>query len=114
MTGEVFQLKDLEVDHISGNHSLKSLDDIQKFIEGIVLVSVKDLQFVSKEAHKVKSYAERMGISFEDAKAIKQAIEFEKKGVKKVVAFINENGYNAASTKDKRRDQLINIFSKEK
>lgn len=114
LTGEVFQLKDLEVDHISGNHSLKSLDDIQKFIEGIVLVSVKDLQFVSKEAHKVKSYAERMGISFEDAKAIKQAIEFEKKGVKKVVAFLKENGYNAGSNADKRRDQLIEHFKKVK
>lgn len=114
LTGEVFQLKDLEVDHIKGNHSLKSLDDIQKFIEGIVLVSVNDLQFVSKEAHKIKSYAERMDISFEDAKAIKQAIEFEKKGVKKVVDFIKESGIMPASTKDKRRDQLIEIFKGDK
>lgn len=114
LTGEVFQLKDLEVDHIKGNHSLKSLDDIQKFIEGIVLVSVNDLQFVSKEAHKIKSYAERMGISFDDAKSIKQAIEFEKKGVKKVVAFLKSNGYNAGSNQEKRRDQLIAHFAKEK
>lgn len=113
LTGEVTQLKNLEVDHIKGNHSLKSIDDIQSFIEGIVLVSVNDLQFVSKDAHKIKSYAERYNLSFEDAKATKQAIEFEKKGVKKVVDMLTKAGYNVPSSKDKRRDMLVKHFKQE-
>lgn len=113
LTGEEYQLKDLEVDHIKGNHSLRSVSDIQQFVEGIVLVSIDDLQFVSKEAHKVKSYAEKEGLTYEEARPIKKAIEYEGKGTKKVVAFLKENGYNPGSNKDKRRDQLIEHFKKE-
>lgn len=114
LTGLYFPLKFLEVDHIKGGHSLRCAGDIQAFVEGIVMVSIKDLQFVSKDAHKIKSYAEKQGISFEEAVYIKKAIEFNKKPVKTVVDFLNTNGYNAATTKDKRREQLVDYFKKEK
>lgn len=74
LTGETHILSNLEVDHIKGQHSLKSIDDIQSFIEGIVLVTQDDLQFVSKEAHKIKSYAEKHNMSFEQAKKQKEYI----------------------------------------
>ena len=113
LTGMQLPIKFLEVDHIKGNHSLRCAADIQAFVEGIVSVSIKDLQFVSKDAHKIKSYAEKMGIPFEEAVAIKKAIEMEKTGVKQTVAFLEQNGYTAAKTKDKRRIQLIEHFKKE-
>lgn len=110
----LFKQTELEVDHRTGEHSLKSLDDLQKFVEGIVLVRKSDLALLCKPCHKIKTYAERYGLTIAEAGPIKQAIEFEKKGVKKVVDFIKSNAYNPASTKDKRRDQLIEIFAKEK
>lgn len=114
LTGREFQLKDMDVDHRKGGHSLRSLDDLQAFLEGIVLVSLDDLQFVSRDAHKIKSYSEKFGVTFEEASVIKQAIEFEKKGVKQTVDFLKSNGYTPASSKDKRRLQLIEHFGKEK
>lgn len=112
--GGLFKQTELEVDHRTGEHSLKSLDDLQAFVEGIVLVRKSDLALLCKPCHKIKTYAERYGLTIEEAGPIKQAIEFEKKGVKKVVDFIKESGIMPASTKDKRRDQLIEIFKGDK
>lgn len=108
LTGDVVPLNNAEVDHIVGNHSLQTFSDIASFIHNIAFVAESDLQFVSKEAHKIKSYAEKQGISFEEAKAIKQAIEIEKKGTKYVLAFLKEHGYNGATkTKEQRRAGLV-------
>lgn len=75
LTGEIHVIANLEVDHQKGNNSLQTLKDVEQFISGIVNITLEDLQFVSKEAHKIKSYAEKQGITFDEAKATKQAIE---------------------------------------
>lgn len=62
LTGNIFPIGDMEVDHKEGNHSLKTLDDLVPFVKGIVMITLDDLQLVSKEAHKIKSYAEKQGI----------------------------------------------------
>lgn len=112
---ELFKQTELEVDHKVGERgNLRSVGDIQSYVENIVFVRKEDLAWLCKPCHKIKTYAERYGLTIAEAGPIKQAIEFEKKGVKKVVDFIKSNAYNPASTKDKRRDQLIEIFAKEK
>lgn len=78
LTGEIVRQSDCQVDHIKGNHSLKTEEDIKDFIMSMVYVSENDLQMVSKEAHKVKSYAERQGIDFEEAQTEKEVIKFKK------------------------------------
>ena len=116
LTGETHVIANLEVDHIKGNHSLKVLADIENFIKGIVLITLDDLQFVSKEAHKIKSYAEKHNISFEEAKAEKEAIALIKDSLD--IAFIKEHNLKPESTKSKRREQIVKIklelLSKEK
>ena len=111
LTGEELPLNQLECDHIVGNHSLQSLDDLQSFIEAIVLVTEDDLQFVSKEAHKVKSYSEKMGISFEEAYAEKRAISIISS--KQDKAVLEEAGIVPASNQKGRREQLVKLFMKE-
>lgn len=110
LTGVELPLKNLEVDHVKGNHSLRSISDIQSFVEGIVLVSVNDLQFVSKDAHKIKSYAEKHGLTFKEANAHKQAIDVEKKKVKYVLSFLTKAGYTPGSNAKARRQQLVEHF----
>ena len=59
LTGEWTPKSYLEVDHIIGNVSLKDWNDLLPFIQH--LCTTKDnMQLVSKEAHKTKSYAEKM------------------------------------------------------
>lgn len=113
LTGVTLPLKDMEVDHKTGNHSLKTINDIQSFVSGIVLITIDDLQFVSKEAHKVKSYAEKQGISFEQALAEKQAIAISKRPVAEVRAWLEERNINPASTAAARRQQIVEALSEE-
>ena len=111
LTGNTYVIGDMEVDHISGNHSLKTIDDLVPFVKGIVMVTLEDLQLVSKEAHKIKSYAEKQGISFEEAKVEKTAIELIKKGVdKQFLIDHNVKAENIGSTQVVRRKQIVEIL----
>lgn len=99
-----FTLKEIEVDHLKGNHSLQNFKDISSFIEAIVTVTPDDLQLVCKECHKTKSLAEKHGVSFEEALAIKKAIEICKS--KKDRDWLLERGIEPASNATKRRAQI--------
>lgn len=110
LTGVLLPLSEMEVDHITGGHSLKTVEDIQAFVKGIVLISMDDLQFVSKEAHKAKSYAERMGISFEEAVIAKEVIKIMKQPVKLVLAYCEEHGYNSCTNATKRKAAVTEIL----
>lgn len=99
-----FVLNEMEVDHKTGEYSLKSVQDIQKFVEGIVFVRKEDLAFLCKPCHKAKTYAERYGMSTEDAKVEKEAIAIQKGDDK---AWLKQHGLVPASNAKKRREQII-------
>ena len=105
LTGNIFPIGDMEVDHKEGNHSLKTLDDLVPFVKGIVMITLDDLQLVSKEAHKIKSYAEKQGISFEEAKIEKEVIEIIKQ--KKDKAYCVEHNLVVESTQSLRRKTIV-------
>ena len=105
LTGETHVIANLEVDHRTGNHSLQTLKDIEPFVKGIVDITLEDLQFVSKEAHKIKSYAEKQGISFEEAKIEKEVIEIIKQ--KKDKEYLQENQLPVSSTQSARRATIV-------
>lgn len=105
LTGNIYPIGDMEVDHKQGNHSLKTLDDLVPFIKGIVMITLDDLQLVSKEAHKIKSYAEKQGISFEEAKIEKEVIELIKQ--KKDKDYLQEHNLVVESTQAVRRATIV-------
>lgn len=105
LTGKTYLIGDMEVDHKEGNHSLKTLDDLVPFVKGIVMITLDDLQLVSKEAHKIKSYAEKQGISFEEAKIEKEVIELIKQKDDKTYCI--ENGLVVESTQAARRKAIV-------
>ena len=73
LSGEWIPKSYLEVDHKIGSASLREWNDIMPFLEHLLLCD-KNLALVSKEAHRIKSYAERMGITYEDAEVEKKYI----------------------------------------
>lgn len=107
-----FALKDIEVDHLTGEYSLRKLEDLQSFVEGIVCVSAKDLGLICKPCHKAKTYAERNGMSHEDALIEKQAILICKYPVKEVRKFISENGRVPSGNAKDRRAQVVDILKR--
>lgn len=69
------------------------------------------MQLVSKEGHKVKSYADKHNISFEEAYIIKTAIAIIKD--KKDKDFFITRGLEVPSNATKRREVIIHILKKE-
>lgn len=110
LTGEWVGKSAAEIDHIKGHVSLNDWDDLLPFI--LHLCASKDnMAYVGKEAHRIKSYAERMGISFEQALIQKQIIALQK--ARQDVDFIRSNGYTPGSNQAKRKQQLIEILTRE-
>jgi hypothetical protein len=71
------------------------------------------MAYVSREAHKVKSYAERKGISFEDALLEKQVIAIEKLKTAGVRAWLTTRGITPATNAKERRVQIENEIRRE-
>ena len=113
LTGELTPQTSLEVDHKKGNHSLRSIDDIQSFVESILLVTFDDLQLVSKDAHKIKSYAEKHNMTFNEAKVHKEVIEICKDKQKLLDKLSGYGVEYIPTTAKARREMLTQIMLKE-
>jgi 5-methylcytosine-specific restriction endonuclease McrA len=93
----------LEVDHIQQIGSCKDFEDAIEFLKGVAFVPKKNMQLVCKPCHKIKSYAERQGLSFEDASIEKQAITFCKQSIQDQGAFFEREGFTIPSNATLRR-----------
>ncbi len=68
-------ISEIQVDHVDGgDYTLTKVDDIQTFIENIILVTEKDLQFLCKECNATMTYAKRHGLDVSEAFCVKHAI----------------------------------------
>jgi len=105
LTGDVYPINEMEVDHKVGNHSLTTLDDLVGFIKAIAMVTLDDLQFVSKEAHKIKTFSERYNVDFDTARAEKEAKQLVDKKLDK--AYLQEHQLPVSSTQSARRATIV-------
>lgn len=99
-----------EIDHIVGNASLRDWEDVLPFIQHLC-TSKENMQFVSKAAHKIKSYADKQGISYKEAESTKKAIELIK--LKQDKDWLVSKGVEPMSSQAKRRVQIIDVLTKE-
>lgn len=102
LCGQDFLQKDLQVDHKVGENKLTDIEDIQSFVESMTCLSEDDLALVCKGCHTAKSYAERMGIPFEEAVVEKRAIEICKKPVKELKKILDEHNLPSHNAKVRR------------
>jgi len=111
LSGEWEGKSKLQVDHKIGNVPLNDECDILDFIKHLI-PPPNSLQLVKPEAHKIKSYAEKQGISYEEAMLQKQALEICK--AKKDREFLKSKGIVPASNATKRREQIIEYLKENK
>jgi hypothetical protein len=76
-----FRQTDTEVDHMEQAGSFKSWDDFLGWVHRLMHINFNSIRIVCKPCHKIISYAERMGISFEESKLEKEVIAFTKMSV---------------------------------
>lgn len=72
--GEWFPASKLQVDHKVPAGSLRGADDIQGFVQRLACEK-SIMGLACKPCHDIKTYSERQGISFEEARVEKQVIE---------------------------------------
>lgn len=81
LCGNDFPQGELQVDHRKGNHRFRSMDNLQSYMEALLFITEDDLSFVCKPCHKLKSMAERSGMTMDEARKRKEVIEFSKKSL---------------------------------
>lgn len=111
--GDWFKLGDVETDHIEGNHTFNKVSDFENYFNKILMVGFDGLQILCKDkCHATKSYMEKNGCTWDEAVVLKQVIAIQKS--KQDIAFLKAKGYTPASNQAKRKQQLIEILTKEK
>lgn len=101
----------LQVDHQVGEVSLRSWEDILPFVQHLI-PPPDSLQLVTEEAHKIKSHAERRGMTYEEALLDKKAIDIQKKRGYDTT-WLKERGVEPASNAKLRKQQIIKILEDE-
>lgn len=106
-----FTASALEVDHVQEAGSCNSWDDAKNFLTKLLDCN-DNWVLACKPCHKIKSYAERSGKSFEDARLEKQVIAILK-DKQKTLAILKEAGYtaNQVSNASKRREALVAVLT---
>jgi hypothetical protein len=83
-----------EVDHagtVQGKFTC--MDDIQGYAEHLFLVDFDSLEICCKPCHKIRSYAQKQGLSFDEA-AIEKEVILICKNVKDCLAFCADYGHD--------------------
>jgi hypothetical protein len=107
---EYFKKNEVEIDHIDGEHSLKTFSELEDFIKSILDVSLSDLNVICKQCHQIKTYAERHGVDENTAEIkLKQIAWTKVNTVGEQKKFLLENGFNESdvSNNTKRMKSYI-------
>lgn len=102
----------IQVDHINAAGSLQKTEDIQGFVERLLYVTEDDLRLVCVDCNSALAYADKYGISYEEACLVKVIVSLEKK--KMLQDFIKSKGEKPASNAEKRREQALRLIKEEK
>lgn len=75
--GGTFRTGNMQVDHREGAGSFRGWDDMTAWVQGLMRVNIDDLDYVCKPCHEIKSYADKEGLTFEEAVLEKDVIKFK-------------------------------------
>lgn len=103
-----FPASKLECDHIVESGGCSSVEEAEKFLWHCAGQDVDNFQLVCKDCHKIKSYADRMAISFTEAVIHKQVIQICKE--KKDKEFLIKCGHTPEKNAKLRRKQIEDIL----
>lgn len=100
-----------QVDHKVAAGSLRKTEDIQGFVERLLYVTEDDLRLICKGCNSTLAYADKQGISYEEAVREKKLIEICK--TKKDLQFLKERGIQPGTNAAKRKQQVREVLKSE-
>jgi hypothetical protein len=113
--GNDFVERDVEVDHKVGENKFTHIESFHKYVDNILHIAPEDIQIlcaypdtdvrsrVKHSCHKIKSYAEKEGLTFEQATIMKRVISIEKQGDAAVVNALK--GFNVIEVPKTKKDR---------
>ena len=107
-----FSASKLECDHIQESEGCYDFETAEKFLWHCAADNPDNWALACKSCHKIKSHADRKGISFEDSVIEKEVIAIIK--AKKDREFLLERGIPPASNAAKRREQITQFLKENK
>ena len=96
--GKMFKQTDIEVDHVIGEHKFTQPTDFVSYWDNMLNVPMDGLQVLCIEDHRIKTYMERKGCTWEEAVAKKVVIKYGNKPVKEQKAYLKKEGFKPAET----------------
>jgi hypothetical protein len=100
------------VDHKTPAGSLQRTEDIQGFVERLLYVTEEDLRLICRGCNSALAYADKQGITFEQALIEKSIIKLMKE--KSDRQWLEERGIIPQSTQAKRREQIKQRMTEER
>ncbi|BAV80861.1 phage protein [Vibrio phage RYC] len=111
---EWFKKDDVAVDHIVGENSLKTPEDLLSFWDSIMNVGFDDLQVLCHDCHDIKSMMERYGYTEDEVHIMRKVLTWEKMYTKaaKQKELLISYGFKASevSNSEKRREAIFKHF----
>lgn len=99
--GEWFPKSKLQVDHIKDSESgCKDYESAQQFMWHCLAAPSENLCLACVPCHKIKTYAERQGISFEQAAYAKYMIAVKKLSREEQIVDLFEKGYSKEQVRE--------------
>ena len=106
MCGE--QSRSCDVDHLHGGYGFTDWQSFTEWAKMILWVTYEDIRELCPECHAVVTLSQRLGISIEEARLVKEVIAMEKdKTLKK---FLDDHGVVCKATE--RREKALEILKK--
>ena len=104
-----YNVDDIEVDHIKGNHSFKIVQDFPDYFENILNVNFSDMQRLCKyKCHRIKTHMEKQDLPSRYIAVVDKIniflVKFSKNNTS-YSSWLEENGLVPDSTIPKRRAQ---------
>ena len=84
--------KNIEVDHIEGAGSFKTVDEWHIWLDRLLRVGMKDLRILCKPCHAIVTFSQKAHCTFEEAVILKQIVEFKKLKPARQLAKLRELG----------------------
>lgn len=106
-------IKNAQVDHKEACGSLQRVEDIQGFVERLLVVVEEDLRLICKHCNSILAYADKHSLTFEQARIEKEVIAFSKLTKEEQLATLLDQGFsgdevsNLAKRKDAYRKYLL-------
>lgn len=100
----------IQVDHLNPAGSLKTTEDLGKFVERLYFVTFDTIRVLCIPCHQTITYAEKKGLSFEDAKIEKQVVDIMKKSKHDLEMWLQDRHEKYVTPKGDNKDTVRRLL----